>query len=149
LGFANVKTNLALDLADIKSGTGYNYQTTIKKIYKVPKFPKDIDPSNCPALSMFVINMPRREFDEKEDRFNLMYVIMGCVSTSVDTDETGDVEDALLKLFEDIVDRFNKYSDTSKVCKLDEISNMQIIDGFIETQGNKGWIYIPIKFEFN
>ena len=143
MSVSNVLTQLPIALATITTANGY--QTTVKTVFKAEKLPKDVDPTKCPALSYGWINAPRAEFDEKSDTFSMFFAIVGYVSVAEDTAETGTVQLALAKLYEDVVNLFN--SETA-LMRLDEVDNVTVIDGFPETSGTKGWIYIPIKIDY-
>ena len=143
MAVSNVLTQLPAALATITVANGY--QTTVKTVFKVEKLPKDVDPSKCPALAYTWINAPRSEFDEKSDTFSMFFAIIGYVSVAEDTAEAGTVQLALAKLYEDVVNLFNSETTLSA---LDEVDNVTVIDGFPESSGTKGWIYIPIKIDY-
>ena len=143
MAISNVLTQLPVDLATITTTNGY--QTTVKTIFKVEKHPKDIDPSKCPALSYVWINAPMDTFDEKDDSFTMFFVIVGYISIAEDLAEQGTLQLALANLYEDVVKLFNSVTNLSK---LDEVKDITVIDGFPDSAGNKGWIYIPIKIKY-
>lgn len=144
MAISNILTQLPITLATITTGNGY--QTTVKTVFKVEKLPKDVDVSKCPALAYTWINAPRAEFDESTDTFSLFFAIIGYVEVATDLAEAGTIQLALAKLYEDIVLLFN--SQTTSLAKLDEIQDVIVIDGFPESSGTKGWIYIPIKIDY-
>ncbi len=144
MAVSNVLTQLPVDLATITTTNGY--QTTIKTVFKVEKFPDKVDVTKCPALSYTWINAPRADFDERSDTFSMFFAIIGVVSVAEDTAETGTVQLALAKLYEDVIKLFNSETTLSK---LDEVKDIQVIDGFPDSSGTKGWIYIPIKIDYN
>lgn len=143
MAVSNVLTQLPLTLATVTVANGY--QTTIKTVFKVEKFPNEVDPTECPALSYSWINAPRADFDEKSDTFSMFFAIIGVVSVATDTAEDGTVQLALAKLYEDVVNLFNSNTTLSA---LDEVEDVTVIDGFPESSGTKGWIYIPIKIDY-
>lgn len=140
---SNVLTNLPIDLATITTANGY--QTTVKTVFNIEVFPDKIDVTKCPALSYTWINAPRDSFDENSDTFSMFFVIIGVVSISEDTSQAGTLQLALAKLYEDVVKLFNSETNLSK---LDEVADITVIDGYPESSGNKGWIYIPIKIDY-
>lgn len=144
MAVSNVLTQLPVALATITTANGY--QTTIKTVFNVEKFPKDVDITKCPALAYRWINAPMSEFDEKNQTFALIFTIIGYVSVAEDTAEAGTTQLALAKLYEDVVLLFN--SETTALAKLDEVENITVIDGFPDDSGTKGWIYIPIKIDY-
>ena len=144
MAISNILTQLPITLATITTGNGY--QTTVKTVFKVEKLPKDVEVSKCPALAYTWINAPRAEFDESVDTFSLFFAIIGYVEVATDLAEEGTVQLALAKLYEDVVKLFN--DGTTAFSKLDEVEDVQVIDGFPESSGNKGWIYIPIKIDY-
>jgi hypothetical protein len=144
LAISNVLTQLPITLRTLTTANGY--QTTVKTVFDVEKFPKDVDPTKCPALSYSWINAPRAEFDEANDTYSLFFAIMGVVTVATDVSETGALQLALAKLYEDVVNLFN--SQTTSLAKLDEVEDITVIDGYPDSSGNKGWIYIPIKINY-
>lgn len=144
MAISNILSGLPTNLALITTTNGY--QTTVKTVFNVEKLPKDVDVTKCPALSFTWINAPRREFDESVDTFSIFVAIIGFVTVAEDLAEAGTVQLALAKLYEDVVKLFN--DGTTAFSKLDEIEDVIVIDGFPESSGNKGWIYIPIKIDY-
>lgn len=144
MAIANVKSALMTDLATLKKPT---YSTTIKTLYKVPKLPKDVDTTKCPALACFISDAPQDEFDESKNGFSLNYTLIIYVSGNSDTDESGDSEDSLCKIYEDIVDLFNKQTTTTFM--LDEVESIDVLGFFPEVSQMRAWAYVPIKINYN
>lgn len=144
MAISNVKSALATDLATITVANGYN--TTIDTVFKVPKFLKDVDPTKLPAFSVFLTNAPAKEFDEANIGCDLIFTIIAYTFVEQDIDETGDLEIALFKMYEDVIKLFNSMCSTQK---LDEVQGIEVIDFFPELSGNRGWAFIPIKIIYN
>lgn len=144
MSISNVKSALYTDLSTLTTTNGYS--TTIKKIYKVKKMPNEINASELPALCVFLANAPSRPFDEAGNTFDLIYFIMIHTSNNVDTDESGDVEQALYSIFEDIKTLFNLKTTTTY--RLDEVLGIEVLDFFPETNELNGWAIVPLKIEY-
>lgn len=145
MAISNVKSALMTDLATLTIAKGYS--TTIKTFYKVPKMPKDVDVTKCPALSLFISDAPQDDYTESEMSFSLNYTLIIYVSSNDDTDESGDSEDALCKIYEDVVTLFNKQTTTTY--KLDEVQTIEILGFFPEVAPLRAWAYVPIKITYN
>lgn len=144
MAISNVKTAIGQDLATLTTANGYS--TTITKFYKIPKMPNQVPPTECPCISWFLTNAPSRPFDEASNAFDLIYTIMIYVDKVVDTDESGDVEDALFAIYEDIVKLFNKQ--TTNTLNLDEVMEIQVLDIFPDTKETRGWAFIPLRITY-
>lgn len=141
----NVKNAIMADLATLTTGNGYS--TTIKTLYKVPKFPKDVDMTKCPAIACFLSDAPQDEFSENLKSFKLNYTLMVFTEAARDTDESGDAEIAIVKIYEDIVDLFNK--PITNTFKLDEVRGVDVLGFFPLVQETKAHAYIPLQITYN
>ncbi len=141
----NVKNGIMTDLATLTTGNGYS--TTIKTFYKIPKFPKDVDVSKLPAIACFLSDAPQDEFSENLRSFKLNYTLMVYAGIDRDNDESGDAEIAIAKIYEDIVDLFNKQTTTT--FKLDEVQEIAVLGFFPLVQETKAHAYIPLQITYN
>lgn len=133
------------DLAALTTSNGYS--TNIKTLYKVPKMPKDVGVTKCPAIACFLSDAPQDEFSENLKSFKLNYTLMIYVETPNDVNENGDAEIAIAKIYEDIVDLFNKQ--TTNTYKLDEVQGVEILGFFPIVQETKAHAYIPLQITYN
>jgi len=145
LAIDNVKNGIMTDLATLTTGNGYS--TTIKTFYKVPKFPKDVDVTKVPAIACFLSDAPQDTFSENLSTFKLDYTLMVYTGISQDLDESGDAEVDLAKIYEDIVDLFNKQ--TSTTYKLDEVQAINVLGFFPVVEQTRAFAYIPLQIEYN
>lgn len=144
MSISNVKSALYTDLSTLTTTNGYS--TTIKKIYKVKKMPNEINASELPALCLFLANAPQKPFDEASKTSDLIYFIMIYTSSNSDTDDSGDVEQALYQIYEDIIILFNKQTTTTY--KLDEVRGIEVLDFFPEVKDINGWAVVPLRIEY-
>lgn len=145
MAISNVKDALVTDLGTLTVSNGYS--TTIKKIYKVPKLPKDMEITNCPALSLFISDAPQDEYSEKEKSFSLDYTLIIYVATKADIQENGEAEEQLCKIYEDVVTLFN--DQTTTTYNLDEVQAIDVLGFFPEIMDNRAWAFVPIKITYN
>lgn len=144
MAISNVKSSLLLDLATITTTNGYN--TTVKTVYGIPRFPNQVDATACPAVCCYLAGATGKQFDEATRGFDLGFAVTIHVTVNDDIDLSGDMESALFKLYEDIVNLFNLQ--TTNTYKLDEVESIEVSEFFLETSGNKGWASMIIKIGY-
>ena len=144
MAISNVKTAIGQDLATLTVANGYS--TTITKFYKIPKMPNQVQPSECPCISWYLTEAPNREFTATMQSFDLIYTIIVHVDKPIDTDDSGDIEDALFAIYEDIVKLFNLQ--TTNTYKLDEVDTISVENFFLDTKETKGWAFIPLRITY-
>ena len=128
------------DLATLTTANGYS--TTIKTLYKVPKFPKDVDVTKVPAIACFLSDAPQDAFSENLNTFKLNYTLMIYTGVSQDLDESGDAEITLAQIYEDIVNLFNKQTTTT--FKLDEVRGINVLGFFPIIEQTRAYAYVPL-----
>jgi len=141
LALSDVQSALYQDLQTVLVAGGYNY--AYKTIYRVEKTIDKIDKISCPAISMFLIAITPKEFDEASFGFDALYGISIFASIDEDVDKTGDLEIYLGKMYEDLVKLFN--SQTSNLFKRDEVQFIELGEMFPFTKGNLGWGFTTLK----
>ena len=141
MALSDVQSALYQDLQTVLVAGGYNY--AYKTIYRVEKNIDKIDKLNCPAISMFLIAITPKEFDEATNGFDLLYGISIFASIDEDVDKTGDMEIYLGKMYEDLVKLFVKHD--SNLFKRDEVEKLELGELFPFAKGNLGWGFTTLK----
>lgn len=142
MAISSVKAALAVDLAAITTANGYSTNTA--KVYKVPKMLHEVDTTYMPAWSVFLINSPALFDNESGVGYELNYGIIAFNKVDVDEDESGDMENILILMFEDFVSKMK----TGTTLKLDGVQEIRIRDFFPMLDVLKGQAYIPITIHY-
>jgi len=136
-----VKTEIYKDLQTLTTTNGYS--TTIKTLKKRIKLPNDVEVTDCPLIGFELVEAPTRQFDEATTTYDLMYWFVVHVSTNQDLDDSGDVLDALLLIYQDLISLFDKQ--TSNTFKLDNVETIDIQNFYPVVEDTRGWAIIPMK----
>jgi len=145
LALSDVQSALYSDLQTITTGNGYNY--TYKTIYRVDKSIDKIQANHCPAVSMSLLAASPLDFDEATIKIDPTYGIVFYASIDQDTDESGDLEIALGKMYEDLLKLINLQ--TSNLMKLDGVQRIEVTEMFPFTKGNLGWGFTTIRIIYS
>lgn len=144
MAISNVKTAIYQDLQTLTTINGYS--TTIKTIKKKAVLPTNVGQADCPLIAYELVECPSRPFDEATYAFDLRYWFFVHVTANADTDDSGDILDALLAIYQDLQTLFNKQ--TTNTFKLDEVQDIEIENFYPLDEGTKGFALIPMRIGY-
>lgn len=144
---SDIKGGLLTALRLITQANGFN--ANIQQVWGAVKPIGQVKPEDCPSLSVVLINVKSKMFDEAEHGWDLFFGVDIYASTKEDSNYEGLLERTLSSIFEDLVTISNSQLIQAEIVRNGltsiNVQEIEVTDFVPEIFGTKGIGYAIIK----